>query len=67
MTDEMNYRFGWVQTPEMKQLEEERRQIMERLEQKRLSNIRKQDIWIGIALFFWATSMSIPLIVRLLK
>jgi len=63
----MNYRFGWVQTPEMKQLEEERRQIMERLEQERLRNIRKQDRLIGIALFFWATSMFIPLIVRLLK
>jgi hypothetical protein len=63
----MNYRFGWEITPEIKALEEDRIKIMERLEQKRLSDMRKQDILIGIALFFWAISMSVPLIVRLIK
>lgn len=59
----MNYKFGWEITPEIKALEEDRIETLKRLERSR----RIADILLGIALFLWAISMSVPLIVRLIK
>ena len=59
----MTYKFGWEITPEIKALEEERIELLKKLERSR----RIAEILTGIALFFLLISMNAQLIVRLLK
>jgi hypothetical protein len=59
----MTYKFGWEITPEIKALEEERIELLKKLERSR----RIAEILTGIALFFLLISMNAQLIVRLFK
>ena len=59
----MSYRFGWEITPEIKALEEERMELIKKLERSRCI----AEILTGIAVFFLIISINAPLIVRWLR
>jgi hypothetical protein len=59
----MTYKFGWEITPEIKALEEERIELLKKLERNR----RIAEILTVIALLFLLISMNAQLIVRLFK
>ena len=59
----MTYKFGWEITPEIKVLEEERIELLKKLERSR----RIAEVLTGIAFFLLLISMNAPLIVRWLR
>ena len=63
----MRYKIGWEETPEMKLLSQHRQEMLERLEKERLRDLRKLEIWSGIACFCWVLALFIPLIVKGLR
>ena len=56
----MTYKFGWEITPEIKALEEERIELLKKLERSR----RIAEVLTGIAFFLLLISMNASLIVR---
>ena len=63
----MTYKTGWEETPEMKKYAIEREEIIKKLNEGYERERRKEEILMGVALFFFALSLSVPLIVRLIK
>lgn len=61
--ERVSYKFGWDITPEIKALEEERIELMKKLERSR----RVAEILTGVAFLLLLISMNAPLIVRLMK
>lgn len=63
----MTYKFGWVQTPEMKALEQHYIEMYERLERERKRDLRRAEIALGVSVFLIALVPLISLIVRIFR
>jgi len=62
----MTYKFGWEATPEIKVMYQHSIEMFKRREAEQLRNQRKEKIVLGIAVFFWAIALFLPLVARVI-